>query len=180
MTSPDRIAIEDHRTSDEPPVSVRRSRPDDRPLLVDVWLRSVRASHTFLTPAQIDGLIEPARGYLVSDEAELWVVADAADLPVGFMGLASNEVESLFLAPEVHRRGLGRRLIEHAAALRGALIVVVNEQNVAAVRFYEACGFVVERRSEVDDAGRPFPILHMRRPVHTRRPAENEVRLRQS
>jgi putative acetyltransferase len=38
----------------------------------------------------------------------------------------------------------------------------VNEQNPAACRFYQACGFVVIGRSEVDDAGRPYPLLHMR------------------
>jgi putative acetyltransferase len=40
--------------------------------------------------------------------------------------------------------------------------VDVNEQNSAARRFYEACGFVVEGRSELDDQGRPYPLLHMR------------------
>jgi putative acetyltransferase len=30
------------------------------------------------------------------------------------------------------------------------------------VRFYEACGFEVCGRSETDDGGRPFPLLHMR------------------
>jgi putative acetyltransferase len=40
--------------------------------------------------------------------------------------------------------------------------VDVNEQNEAARRFYEACGFEVAGRSETDSAGRPFPLLHMR------------------
>jgi putative acetyltransferase len=47
----------------------------------------------------------------------------------------------------------------------GDLTVDVNEQNPAAVGFYEAVGFVVVGRSPLDDAGRPFPLLHMRRPV---------------
>ena len=38
----------------------------------------------------------------------------------------------------------------------------VNEQNPQAVGFYEHEGFVVAGRSPVDDAGRPFPLLHMR------------------
>ena len=39
----------------------------------------------------------------------------------------------------------------------------VNEQNPAAIRFYEACGFAIEGRSELDSNDRPFPLLHMRR-----------------
>lgn len=53
-------------------------------------------------------------------------------------------------------------LLDHAARLKGALTVDVNEQNPEAVRFYEALGFELVGRSPVDDAGRPFPILHMR------------------
>jgi putative acetyltransferase len=84
---------------------------------------------------------------------------------MGFMGMSGSKMESLFLAPEFQGRGGGRRLVRHAQELRGELTVDVNEQNPAARRFYEACGFVVEGRSELDDAGRPFPLLHMRLPA---------------
>ena len=57
-----------------------------------------------------------------------------------------------------------RRLVAYAQALRpGALAVDVNEQNWPARSFYEALGFVVIGRSPLDDTGRPYPILHMRR-----------------
>jgi putative acetyltransferase len=81
---------------------------------------------------------------------------------MGFMGMSGSKMESLFLAPEFHGRGGGRRLVRHAQELHGELTTDVNEQNSAACRFYEACGFVVQDRSELDDAGRPFPLLHMR------------------
>jgi hypothetical protein len=38
----------------------------------------------------------------------------------------------------------------------------VNERNSEAVRFYQACGFTLTWRSEVNSSGRPFPLLHMR------------------
>jgi putative acetyltransferase len=55
-------------------------------------------------------------------------------------------------------------LVAHAQELRGgALTVDVNEQNAAARGFYEALGFDVVARSLLDETGRPYPILHMRR-----------------
>lgn len=52
----------------------------------------------------------------------------------------------------------------HAQSLAsGALSVDVNEQNEAALRFYEALGFAVVGRSPTDGAGRPFPLLHLKR-----------------
>ena len=144
--------------------AIRGARRAEREQLVDIWLRSVRATHGFLTATDVDGLTEPARAYLTSDE-ELFVLVDTGDVPVGFMGLEENDVASLFLDPSVHRRGGGRLLIAHAAELRGELTVTVNEQNTGAVAFYEACGFRVECRPELDDDGRPFPVLVLRRPA---------------
>lgn len=146
-------------------MTIRRATPTDRDALVDIWLRSVRATHTFLSEEDIQSLLPPTRDYLTSDESELWVLCSYSGAVMGFMGMSGSKVEALFLAPEFHRCGGGRRLVRHAQELRGELTVDVNEQNPAARRFYEACGFVVEGRSELDDAGRPFPLLHMRLPA---------------
>jgi putative acetyltransferase len=142
-------------------MNIRLAKPDDRERLIDIWLRSVRATHKFLTKGDIEHLHNLVRNGAL-DELELWVLSTDADEPIGFMGLSGAKVEALFLAPEIHRRGEGRRLLQHARALKGELSVDVNEQNPAAVRFYEACGFVVEGRSETDGLGLPFPLLHMR------------------
>jgi putative acetyltransferase len=146
-------------------MNIRRVLPTDREAVVDIWLRSVRATHTFLSEQDIQALLPHARDYLCSDGTELWALcADSGDL-MGFMGMSGGKMDALFLAPEFQRRGGGRRLVRHAQQLRGELTVDVNEQNLAARRFYEACGFVVEGRSELDDAGRPFPLLHLRLPA---------------
>jgi putative acetyltransferase len=157
-------------------MTIRRAIPADRDALVNIWLRSVRATHTFLSEKDIQSLLPPTRDYLTSDEPELWVLCSDSGTVMGFMGMSGSKMEALFLAPEFHRCGGGRRLVRHAQELRGELTVDVNEQNPAARRFYEACGFVVEGRSELDDAGRPFPLLHMRLPapnqaLHLTRPS---------
>lgn len=144
---------------------IRRATPTDRDILVEIWLRSVRATHTFLSEEDIQSLLPATRDYLTSAEPELWVLCADSGAILGFMGMAGNDVAALFLAPEARGRGGGRQLVRHAQELRGELTVDVNEQNIAARRFYEACGFVVESRSELDDAGRPFPVLHMRMPA---------------
>lgn len=143
-------------------MNIRRAIPTDRDGLVDIWLRSVRATHTFLSEEDIQSLLPLARDYLTSDEPELWVLCSDSGVVMGFMGMSGSKMESLFLAPEFHGHGGGRRLVRHAQELHGELTTDVNEQNPAARRFYEACGFVVEGRSELDDTGRPFPLLHMR------------------
>ena len=55
-------------------MNIRRAIPTDRGVLVDIWLRSVRATHTFLSEEDIQSLLPPTRDYLTSDEPELWVL----------------------------------------------------------------------------------------------------------
>lgn len=144
-------------------MKTRHATPTDHDRLFDIWLRSVRATHTFLSETDIQELMPHVREYLLTAAATLWVLEEDDGAALGFMGLTGGEIDSLFLAPEFQRRGGGRALVEHARALAGKLTVSVNEQNPGAVRFYEACGFIVTGRSDVDSMGRPFPLLHMRR-----------------
>ena len=140
---------------------IRHATPGDRDALLDIWLRSARATHTFVSSADLESFIEPVRDYLSSD-VELWVLCASTGRRLGFMGLSGHRVESLFLDPDVLRRGFGGQLVSHAHQLRGNLAVSVNEQNRDAVAFYCACGFRIEGRSPLDDDGRPYPLLHMR------------------
>jgi len=143
-------------------MSIRPAAAAEGEQLVAIWLRSVRASHTFLTEQDIQGLLPFVRDELIAPVGlDLWVLVDDRDMPVGFAGLEGADVAALFLDPDQRRRGGGRLLIEHAQRLHGRLTVDVNEQNPEAVRFYEAMGFERVGRSANDGAGRPFPILHM-------------------
>jgi putative acetyltransferase len=143
---------------------VRRARAEDRARLLDVWERSVRATHVFLTEADIVALRPLVAEELASDVINWRVLASAAGTLVGFLGYTSNTIERLFIDPESRGQGGGKRLVAHAETLAsGPLAVDVNEQNEAALGFYAALGFAIVRRSPTDSAGRPFPLLHLER-----------------
>ena len=79
-----------------------------------------------------------------------------------FMGVEHNRLEMLFLSPSERGRGLGRQLLEYGMQDYGVLELTVNEQNPQAVRFYEHLGFEIYKRTDCDEEGRPYPLLHMR------------------
>ncbi|HSU93825.1 MAG TPA: acetyltransferase [Gemmatimonadaceae bacterium] len=145
--------------------TIRRARDSDRDALVSIWERSVRATHHFLTGTDIEDLRPFAAKELRSGSIDLWILVNAKDVPLGFIGIVNDRIEALFLDPVAHGKGGGRRLVAHAQSLSGgALAVDVNEQNEAARAFYESLGFTATGRSDLDGAGRPFPLLHLRRP----------------
>ena len=145
---------------------IRAARVEDRPRLLDVWERSVRATHRFLGERDIATLRPLVADELASDALGWWVLTSVDDEPIGFLGYARAAIEALFLDPSFHGRRGGTILVGHAQGLSGGTLTVdVNEANEGARRFYEALGFSVVGRSTTDSAGRPFPILHMKRPA---------------
>lgn len=139
---------------------LRKVRDSDRVRLFDVWRDAVKATHHFLAQKDFDDI-----AVLVADHylavADLWVMANDDDRAVAFMGLTDNSIDSLFIDPSHTGSGIGRQLVEHAVSLAGPLIVDVNEENTQAVGFYERMGFRITGRSERDNDGRPYPLLHM-------------------
>jgi len=148
---------------------IRPAHPDDHDALLDIWLRSVRATHTFLTEADVQSLLPAVRDVALV-KLQLSVLTTDDHQPVGFLGMSGNKIEALFLAPEFLRRGGGRLLVEHAQSRHPTLYVDVNEQNPDARRFYEALGFIVQGRSQLDAHQRPFPLLHLCRSTTSDRP----------
>ena len=130
--------------------------------LLEVWERSVRATHLFLTDVEVERI----KGYVPSalaDVEHLVVAEDRAGEPAAFLGAENGRLEMLFLLPQERGKGLGRRLLEHGIQNYGVREVTVNEQNPQAVGFYEHMGFVPYRRTERDEEGGPYPLLYLKR-----------------
>lgn len=139
---------------------VRPARPDDTPAILHIWRAAVEATHGFLTADDVDwygGLVVD----IIPRVPGLRVAVDADDRPLGFIAAEDGTVQMLFVAPEVHGRGIGTALLDDAVAAHEEVRVDVNEQNPSGRRFYEGRGFVEVGRDETDDQGRPFPILHL-------------------
>lgn len=128
--------------------------------LVPLWRTSVEATHTFLTPDDIDRI----EGYVpqaMRDVEHLVIAEDVDGTLHGFLGVDGETVEMLFLHPLSRGKGIGSQLLACALESYGATRLDVNEQNEQARCFYERKGFRTIGRSETDDMGDPFPILHM-------------------
>jgi putative acetyltransferase len=135
--------------------------PDDYARVVEVWEASVRATHTFVTEADIE-VIRPLVLDSLPNVPHLLCVRERTGQVAGFIGVEGKSVEMLFVHPASRGHGIGRRLLSHAVTTLGADKLDVNEQNPQAIGFYLRMGFEVAGRSAVDSIGKPYPLLHMR------------------
>ncbi|AIO69837.1 acetyltransferase [Burkholderia oklahomensis] len=141
-------------------MSVRSRIPTDNPILLEIWKRSVRETHTFLREQDIEALYPQVRDAYLPN-VTVWVDEAIDGRIAGFVGVDGAQVEMLFVEPELFGQGVGTRLLDHVRARHANLTVDVNEQNPQAHGFYRRYGFKDVGRSPTDSAGRPFPLIHM-------------------
>lgn len=138
---------------------IERAIEIDFPILIDIWERSVRATHDFLPEIEIKNL-KP----LILNEYFHHVLLHKYihnGKIVGFIGTSSDNIEMLFIDAEFRGKGIGKLLTDFAINDLKIKKVDVNEQNLQAVGFYKEIGFKVISRSELDGQGKPYPILHL-------------------
>lgn len=128
--------------------------------LIEVWELSVRATHDFLSEESILTL-KPLILEHYFDAVELRCIKNKLNEILGFIGVAEQNIEMLFILPTEIGKGWGKMLTHYAIKNLDACKVDVNEQNPNALHFYKKLGFEIVGRSELDGQGNPFPLLHM-------------------
>ena len=130
--------------------------------LTHVWEQSVKATHLFLSAAEI-AEIKPYLPKVLLEIPSLIIAENEDGFPVGFMGIENRKLEMLFISPAERGKGIGKRLIQYAIEMFSINEVTVNEQNPQAIGFYEHMGFVGYKRTDLDEQGRAYPLLYMKR-----------------
>jgi putative acetyltransferase len=147
-------------------MKIRNAEPRDHAAMLDIWAAASAVAHAFLGSAAIEAQRALVRDVYIPGAENM--VAEDGEAILGFIGLLGRHIGGLFVSPAAHRRGVGRALVEHAAALRGPLSVEVYEANESARAFYARLGFLPLARKPLDDQGRPVPLIRLARPAAPR------------
>lgn len=144
----------------QPRLNIKRYKDEFRSELIDLWEASVRATHDFLDPDDIDFFKTLVQG-IDFHAFEVYCAFDDNNRMVGILGVADKKLEMLFLAPDQIGKGVGKQLMDFVLNTLYVDKVDVNEGNVKATEFYKKFGFKVYDRTPLDDHGKPYPILKM-------------------
>lgn len=134
--------------------------PQQLERLLMIWEASVRATHHFLSDAEVKQIKSYVPQALQS-VSHLIIAVNASNEPIGFMGTEQNRLEMLFLSPTERGKEIGKQLVQYGIQQYGIQMVTVNEQNPQAV-VYEHLGFVMYQRTDHDEQGNPYPLLYMK------------------
>lgn len=129
--------------------------------LFEVWDKSVRETHLFLSDSEIKNIAQYIPQALNSI-SHLIIAVNNEKKPVAFMGIEKRKLEMLFISPQYRGQGLGKQLLHYGMENYSINELGVNEQNPQAKSFYEHMGFQVYKRTDTDEQGNPYPILYMR------------------
>ena len=128
--------------------------------LLEVWESSVKATHLFLSHDEINAIKQYVPQAL-KEIPTLVIAENEAGKPVGFMGIANQMLEMLFVSNESRGQGIGKQLLQYGIEKYSIIELAVNEQNPLAKGFYEHMGFEVYKRTELDEQGNPYPLLYI-------------------
>ena len=160
-------------------LTIRKAVLEDAPVLAEIHSRGWETAYAGLVPAEYLALRRPQRPAkwrenLSQPDHEVYVpVLDGK--VAGFLSLHQPdehenlpdcyyEVGGIYLDPQYYRQGIGRRLMafaEEQARLKGktAMMLGVFKENAPSRRFYEACGYRPDGRTDTRDYGRPLVIM---------------------
>ena len=137
---------------------IRKIKETDYPRLIEIWESAVLNTHDFLKE---EDFLYYKKQLPVYFQYVTLVGFEQEGILAGFMGIAEENLEMLFVDNDYRGTGIGKKLIAYATANLHVTKVDVNEQNPQALGFYKHMGFNIVRRSELDGEGKEYPILHM-------------------
>jgi ribosomal protein S18 acetylase RimI-like enzyme len=125
---------------------IRPYREEDFEIVTQLWFDAMEVAMPGLAQ-RLGHEINGARDYfknVVAVENQLWVY-ELNDKPVGYLGIADEFIDRLYVDPAYHRRGIGQALLDHARTLSpNHLWLYTHVANTNARAFYEKNHFVAE------------------------------------
>lgn len=131
-----------------------------RAQLLEVWEKSVSATHDFLRLTDFESIKAFVRS-IDFQKVQVFCLVKRTEV-AGFIGIVDRKIEMLFLSPIYLGKGLGKKLVDFAIEELSAKMVDVNQQNIRAVGFYQKMGFKTYERTEKDDQGKDYPLFRMK------------------
>ena len=129
---------------------IRKFETQDLDAVMQIWLQANLDAHAFIPASFWEAHFEMVRDML--PQAELYVHENEAPRQIdGFIGLAENHIEGIFVAKAARSKGIGKALLDYAKSRRPRLTLGVYKKNERALAFYRREQFAIHSEGIDED-----------------------------
>ena len=129
---------------------IREFGENDLAAVMQIWLDTNIEAHGFIQKeywttnyAAVKEMLPQAEVYVYED--------DDTHQIAGFIGLANNYIEGLFIKKDAQSKGMGKQLLNHVKKLKSVLSLSVYQKNTRAVAFYLREQFIIQSENMDDN-----------------------------
>lgn len=127
---------------------IRAFEENDLTSIMQIWLDTNIKAHSFIAKEYWIDHFDMVKRLL--PQVEVYVYEHGAAKQIdGFIGLADDDIEGIFVREGAQSLGIGKQLLEYVKSIKANLRLSVYQQNTRAIRFYQREQFVIQ--SEITD-----------------------------
>lgn len=122
---------------------IRRFEENDLSAIMQIWLDANLQAHSFIDEAYWKGNFELVSTLL--PQAEIYVYENEKTGEIeGFVGLAEDYIEGIFVKPGSQSKGIGSQLLSYVKNIKSRLTLSVYKMNQGAISFYQREQFSIQ------------------------------------
>ena len=123
---------------------IRRFEKKDINTVMQIWKNENIKAHKFILKEYWEGNYNFVKETLPNTEIYVYIIKEKI---VGFVGLANNYIEGIFVNKNNQCNGIGTSLLNKVKESRNNLTLNVYKKNINAISFYKKNGFVITSKN---------------------------------
>ncbi len=136
---------------------IRAFTHNDMDQVITIWLEASIQSHPFIDREFLESKTDEMREvYIPSSDTYVFASEGAVH---GFVSLHQGTVAAIFVAPDMQRKGIGKKLMDKAKELHNNLTLTVYKNNPSSIEFYKSCGFTIVQEQTNPHTGHPELLM---------------------
>ncbi|KHD36215.1 acetyltransferase [Clostridium acetobutylicum] len=120
--------------------------------IMDIWLETNITAHSFIDKDYWVKNYDVVKNQYIPI-SQTFIYEEDEQIKGFISVIDSSFIGALFVSEEYQRQGIGKKLIDYCKSLYSSLELCAYVENIAAVNFYEHCGFRVLGKQINDDSG---------------------------
>ena len=123
---------------------IRRFEKKDINTVMQIWKNENIKAHKFILKEYWEGNYNFVKETLPNTEIYVYIIKEKI---VGFVGLANNYIEGIFVDTNNQCNGIGTSLLNKVKESRNNLTLNVYKKNINAISFYKKNGFIITSKN---------------------------------